>query len=159
VKRRPKSLDSPLVPRVIRVVSRMHVWLYRRSRGRLAGRWRVGSAFPRGVPVCLLTTRGRRSGQPRTTPLLYLADGERVVVVASQGGLPRHPQWYLNLEANPRVVVQQGGGVREMSARTADDTERARLWPRLVALYRDYDTYQSWTDRTIPVVVCEPASR
>jgi F420H(2)-dependent quinone reductase len=159
VKARPKGLDSPLVPKVIRVMSRAHVWLYRRSRGRLAGRWRVGSAFPRGVPVCLLTTRGRRSGRRRTTPLLYLDDGDRVVVVASQGGLPRHPQWYLNLQADPHVVVQRGAAVREMLARTADDIERARLWPRLVSLYRDYDAYQSWTDRVIPVVVCEPSSR
>ena len=156
MKPRPKQLDSPLVPRVIRVMSRAHVWTYRRTRGRVGGRWRVGSAFPRGVPVCLLTTRGRVSGQARTTPLLYLPDGNAVIVVASQGGLPKDPQWYRNILADPDVVVQVRGDVRPMRARTADDTERARLWPRLVEHYRDFDTYQAWTDRRIPVVVCEP---
>ena len=156
MKPRPKQLDSPFVPRVIRVMSRAHVWTYRRTRGRVGGRWRVGSAFPRGVPVCLLTTRGRVSGQARTTPLLYLPDGSSVIVVASQGGLPQDPQWYRNILADPDVVVQVRGDVRPMRARTADDTERARLWPRLVEHYRDFDTYQAWTDRRIPVVVCEP---
>ena len=72
---RPKQLDSPVVPKVIRVMSRANVWVYRRTRGRIGGKWRVGSAFPRGVPICLLTTRGRVSGKPRTTPLLYIAEG------------------------------------------------------------------------------------
>jgi deazaflavin-dependent oxidoreductase (nitroreductase family) len=156
VKPRPKQLDSPWVPRILRVASRAHVWVYRRTRGRVGGRWRVGSAFPRGVPVCLLTTRGRKSGRLRTTPLLYLPDGEAVVVVASQGGLPTNPLWYRNIEADPHVVVQVRGDVRQMRARTADGTERARLWPRLVEHYSDFDAYQSWTERPIPVVICEP---
>ncbi|MFF5264853.1 nitroreductase family deazaflavin-dependent oxidoreductase [Actinomadura viridis] len=154
---RPKGLDSPLVPRVLKVASRLNVAVYRATGGRIGGTWRVGSAFPRGVPVCLLTTRGRRTGLPRTLPLLYLADGERVILVASQGGLPRHPLWYLNLRADPRVAVQIRRETREMRARTADAAERAELWPRLVAMYADFDRYQSWTDREIPVVVCEPA--
>ncbi len=152
---RPKQLDSTVVPQVIRLMSRANVWAYRKTRGRVGGRWRVGSAFPRGVPVCLLTTRGRVSGRPRTTPLLYLLAGDSVVVVASQGGLPADPQWYRNIQADPEVVVQIRADVRRMHARTADD-ERSRLWPRLVAHYRDFDTYQSWTERTIPVVICEP---
>jgi F420H(2)-dependent quinone reductase len=156
VKPRPKQLDSPLVPTVMRVISRANVWAYRKTRGRVGGRWRVGSAFPRGVPICLFTTRGRVSGQPRTTPLLYLVDGASIVVVASQGGLPSHPQWYRNVQADPDVVVQVRGDVQPMRARTADDAERAQLWPRLVAHYRDFDSYQSWTDRPIPVVICEP---
>ncbi|MBG6089065.1 nitroreductase family deazaflavin-dependent oxidoreductase [Actinomadura viridis] len=154
---RPKGLDSPLVPRVLKVASRLNVAVYRATGGRIGGRWRVGSAFPRGVPVCLLTTRGRRTGLPRTLPLLYLADGDRVILVASQGGLPRHPLWYLNLRADPRVAVQIRRETRVMRARTADAAERAELWPRLVAMYADFDRYQSWTDREIPVVVCEPA--
>ena len=140
----------------MRVMSRANVWVYRKTRGWLGGRWRVGSAFPRGVPICLLTTRGRVSGQPRTTPLLYLVDGASIVVVASQGGLPSHPRWYRNIQADPNVVVQVRGDVMPMRARTADDAERDRLWPRLVAHYRDFDSYQSWTDRPIPVVICEP---
>ncbi len=153
---RPKQLDSTVVPHMIRLMSRANVWVYRKTRGRVGGRWRVGSAFPRGVPVCLLTTRGRVSGRPRTTPLLYLLDGDNVVVVASQGGLPADPQWYRNIQADSEVVVQIRADVRRMHARTADDDERSRLWPRLVAHYRDFDTYQSWTERTIPVVICEP---
>jgi deazaflavin-dependent oxidoreductase (nitroreductase family) len=140
----------------MRVASRAHVWTYRRTGGRIGGRWRIGSAFPRGVPVCLLTVRGRKSGRPRTTPLLYLADGDAVVVVASQGGMPTNPQWYRNIEADPDVVVQVRGDVCPMRARVADAEQRARLWPRLVEHYSDFDDYQSWTERPIPVVICEP---
>ena len=153
---RPKQLDSPLVPKVMRVLSRAHVRLYRATGGRVGGTWRIGSALRRGVPTCLLTTTGRRSGRQHTTPLLSMRDGERVMLVASQGGLPRHPSWYHNITAHPDVVVQIGREVRRMRARTAGEDERAELWPRLVDLYADFATYQSWTDRTIPVVVCEP---
>lgn len=156
MKQRPKQLDSPIVPKIIKTMSRTNVWLYRKTNGRIGGKWRVGSAFPRGVPTCLLTTRGRVSGQPRTAPLLYLRDGDRVVLVASQGGLPRHPQWYRNLQAEPEVVVQIGGDVGVMRARTASGEERARLWSRLVDVYSDFENYQAWTDRVIPVVICEP---
>jgi deazaflavin-dependent oxidoreductase (nitroreductase family) len=152
---RPKELDSPLVPKVMKLMSQANVWVYKKTGGRIGGKWRVGSAFPRGVPVCLLVTRGRKSGQLRTTPLLYLKDGERVVLVGSQGGLPRHPQWYLNLQQDPQVEIQIGSLVRPMRTRTATPPERAELWPRLVALYRDFENYQSWTDREIPVVICE----
>lgn len=155
----PKGLASPVVPRVMRLFSAANVWVYRATAGRIGGTWRVGSAFRRGVPVCLLTTRGRKTGAPRTTPLLFLADGERVVLVASQGGLPAHPLWYGNLQAEPAVEVQIGARARRMRARTATDEERAALWPRLVALYADFERYQAWTDRRIPVVVCEPIDR
>jgi F420H(2)-dependent quinone reductase len=158
VKQKPKGLDARWVPGLIRAMSRAHVWVYRRTGGRIGRRWRLGAAFPRGIPVCLLTTRGRRSGQPRTAPLVYLADGDRAVVVASQGGLARHPQWYLNLCAHPEVTVLTGARVMTMRARTATAQERAELWPRLVALYADYDSYQSWTEREIPVVVLDPVT-
>ena len=156
MKPRPKQLDSPVVPRIIKMMSGANVWLYRRTGGRVGSTWRVGSAFPGGIPVCLLTTRGRVSGKARTVPLVYLADGDRLVLVASQGGLPRNPQWYSNVLADPLVVVQVRGRVRTMRARTADPDERAALWPRLVEMYEDYESYQSWTEREIPVVVCEP---
>jgi deazaflavin-dependent oxidoreductase (nitroreductase family) len=87
---------------------------------------------------------------------VYLEDGERIVVVASQAGRPEHPMWYLNLLADPDVTVQVRDRRRTMRARVADPEERAILWPRLVDLYADYDSYQSWTDRVIPVVVLEP---
>ena len=155
-KPRPAQLDSPFVPRIMKIMSRANTWVYRATGGLVGSRWRVGSAFPRGVPVCLLTTRGRRSGQRRTAPVLYLADGERVVLVASQGGLPRHPSWYFNITADPAVTVQIRRTVHRMRARVADESERADLWPRLLRMYADFDTYQSWTDRQIPVVICEP---
>ena len=158
-KEKPKGLDSPWVPRLLKYASATHVRIYRWTNGRLLGTWRIGSAFRRGVPVCLFTHTGRRSGRLLTTPLLFLPDGERLVVVASQGGLPRNPQWYLNVRANPEVTVQVRGEVRRMRARTASPEERAELWPRLVDLYADFESYQAWTDRVIPVVICEPVAR
>ncbi|MDG3011490.1 nitroreductase family deazaflavin-dependent oxidoreductase [Rhodococcus sp. D2-41] len=137
-------------------MSRANVRLYRATGGRIGGKWRIGSAFRSPVPVCLLTTTGRKSGEPRISPLLYLPDGDSVVVVASQGGLPKNPMWYLNIRANAEVTVQTGSTVRPMRARVAEPDERAALWPRLVELYADFENYQSWTDREIPVVVCEP---
>ena len=100
---RPGGLDHPWVPPIMRGMSRAHVWLYRRTGGRLGARWRVGSAFPRGVPVLLLTTGGRRTKKARTTPLLYLEDGGRYAVVGSQGGLPKDPHipWTVRLWKGP----------------------------------------------------------
>ncbi len=155
-KPRPDGLSHPIVPKVIKAMSRANVWVYRRTNGRIGGTWRIMAGWRKPVPVCLLTHTGRKSGRRFTSPLLFLPDGDRVVVVASQGGLPHHPQWYRNIEVNPDVTVQVRGDVRAMRARTADDAERAALWPRLVDLYADFETYQSWTDRVIPVVICEP---
>ncbi|PTR28955.1 deazaflavin-dependent oxidoreductase (nitroreductase family) [Rhodococcus sp. OK519] len=152
---RPSGLDSKYTVGIIKWMSKFNVKLYRATGGRLGGKWRVGSAFPWGIPVCLLTTIGRKSGQPRISPLLFLEDGDRVILVASQGGLPKNPMWYLNIRANPEVTVQIKSSVRTMQARVASDEERAELWPRLVAMYADFDNYQSWTDRQIPVVICE----
>lgn len=155
-KERPPQLDSPVVAKVIKVASRANTRLYRLTGGLLGSKWRIGSAFPTGIPICLLTTTGKRSGQPRTAPLLHLRDGDRVVLVASQGGLPRHPDWYHNVQAHPQVTVQIKREIRRMTARTATSQERADLWPRLVAMYADFNDYQSWTDREIPVVICDP---
>jgi deazaflavin-dependent oxidoreductase (nitroreductase family) len=151
----PKGLDSPLATKIIKIMSRVNVRLYRATGGRLGSKWRVGSAFPRGVPVMLLTTTGRKSGEPRVSPLLYIEDGPRVIVVASQGGLPRNPAWFYNIRSNPNVTAQIKSNVRQMQARVAGPEERAALWPRLVEMYPDFDKYQSWTDRQIPVVICE----
>lgn len=155
-KPKPAGLDRPSTARIIRRMSALHVWLYRASGGRLGRTWRVGSALRRGVPICLLTTTGASTGLPRVAPLLHMADGDRVVVVASQGGLSSHPQWYRNLQADPDVEVEFRGRRRRLRARTADQHERAQLWPRLVAMYADFAAYQEWTEREIPVVICEP---
>ncbi|MCT2063156.1 nitroreductase family deazaflavin-dependent oxidoreductase [Dietzia cinnamea] len=140
-------------------MSRANTWLYQRTGGRIGGTWRVGSAQRAPVPVCLLTTTGRKSGEPRTVPLLHIPDGDRVLLVASQGGLPSHPQWYRNILADPSVTVQVGRRVRSMTAREATPGERAELWPRLVERYADFAEYQANTSRVIPVVICEPAER
>ena len=108
-----------------------------------------------------LTTIGRKSGKPRTAPLLYLRRGDDFVIVASQGGSATHPAWYLNLRDNPDVSIQVGKDTYELRARTATDSERAQIWPELVDYYPDFDTYAAWTDqgptkRIIPVVICEP---
>lgn len=158
VKAKPKGLDRPSTVRIIKVMSRVHTWVYRASKGRLGRKWHVGSALRKGVPICLLTTTGKLSGQPRTVPLLQLSDGDRVVLVASQGGLPGNPQWYRNLQADSAVQVEYRGRARRMVAHTADAQERAVLWPRLVEMYADFASYQAWTDREIPVVVCEPVT-
>ncbi|GAC68095.1 nitroreductase family deazaflavin-dependent oxidoreductase [Gordonia soli] len=156
---RPDQLDSPVVATLIKWGSRANTRLYQATGGRLGKTWRVGAAMRKPVEVCLLTSTGRKSGQPRTVPLLFLRDDERVVVVASQGGLPKNPAWYHNVVANPQVTIQIGSQKLDLHAREADDAERDRLWPRLVELYADFDTYSAWTDRRIPVIICEPAAR
>jgi deazaflavin-dependent oxidoreductase (nitroreductase family) len=110
-----------------------------------------------GVPTLLLTTVGRRSGQARRTPLIYGEDAGRYLVVASKGGSPEHPAWYLNLEADPRVLVQIKGDVFEAVAHTATDEEKPALWQIMTAIWPAYDEYQTKTDRPIPVVVLTPA--
>ena len=124
--------------------------VYRLSAGRVAGN------VPSGAPICLLTTTGRKTGRPRTVPLLYLPDGDGLVVVASRGGMTTHPAWYLNLLAEPDVVVDLGTARRAMRARPASDEERARVWPRLVDAYEHFASYQRRTPREIPVVILGP---
>jgi deazaflavin-dependent oxidoreductase (nitroreductase family) len=153
---KPEGLDGEFARKVIKAMSAANVRVYRLTRGRIGGTWRVGAAWKKPVPICLMEHRGRKTGKLRTSPLVYLRDDDRVVVVASQAGRPQHPLWYRNLQADPDVTVQIRGERRAMRAHTADAAERAELWPRLVALYSDYDSYQSWTDREIPVVVLEP---
>ena len=135
---------------VVKIMSTLNVWLYRASGGR------IGSRFRHGAPVLLLTTVGRRSGQRRIAPLLYERDGENLLIVASKGGMSRHPLWYRNLEANPEVEVQIGSEKKKMAARRASPEEKAALWPGLVAMYPDYDDYQARTSRDIPVVILSP---
>lgn len=110
------------------------------------------------APTLLLTTIGRRTGLARRTPLIYGRDGGRYVVVASAGGQPTHPAWYLNLSADPRVRVQVRGERFDGRARTATPPERERLWPVMTAVWPDYDEYQAKADREIPVVIIEPVA-
>lgn len=153
---KPQGLDKPAAVRIIKVMSRVNIRLYRLTGGRIGKNWRIGAGFKKPVPICLLTTTGRKSGQARTVPLCFLQDGANIVLVASQGGLPSNPQWYGNLRANPAVEIEIGTKRGAYRGRKASAAERTRLWPQLVELYADFDSYQSWTDRQIPVVICEP---
>ena len=148
--RKPKpytKTETSLLKAVFHGMSVVHTWLYRATRGRL------GSTFPGGAPVLLLTTTGRKTGLPRTTPLLCLENGEDFVIVASQGGMESHPLWYLNLCAHPEVETQFRRTIERRVARTAGKEEKALLWPRVVGLYPPYQSYQARTQRDIPVVV------
>jgi len=126
-----------------------HVDRYVETDGREGHEWR-------GVPTLLLTTRGRKSGKLRRTALIYGKDGEgRYLLVASKGGAPEHPSWYLNLAAHPEVEVQVGADKFAARARTADAREKPRLWQLMTSIWPDYDGYQKKTGRDIPVVIVE----
>jgi F420H(2)-dependent quinone reductase len=128
---------------------RVHNAVYRISKGRLGKR--VGKA-----PVLLLTTTGRKSGEARTKPLFYLADGERFVLVASNAGQDHHPSWFVNLQAKPEAAVEVGDRHVPVTARVADESERNALWPRCVEMFSWYASYQRKTERPIPLVILEP---
>lgn len=132
-----------------RRLSLLHTQVYRATGGML-GRRLVNN------DMLLLTTVGRRSGRRHTVPLLYLREGSRLVVIASWGGRATNPEWYLNLEANPNATAQVRGARFPVVARTADPGERVEWWPRVVAAYDGYDTYQARTDRPIPVIFLDP---
>ena len=127
-----------------------HTTVYRLTGGH------VGHRFPVGPPMLLLDHVGAKTGTKRTTPLVYVEDGEQLVLVASKGGNPKNPGWYHNLRANPETTVQVGSERRPVWARVANAQERKRLWPMALKTYRGYDDYQKRTDREIPLVILEP---
>lgn len=153
---RPEGLDKPWVPKLIKAGAKAQVWAFRKTNGRIGSKWRIGAGFRKPVPTLLLDHVGRKSGTTFTTPLLYLEFGSDIVIVASQGGLPKDPQWYLNLMATPEAVIQIKADRRPVRARVADASERDVLWPLLDDLYADFASYRSWTEREIPIVVLEP---
>jgi F420H(2)-dependent quinone reductase len=128
----------------------LHGVIYRATNGL------IGHRIPGLAPMLLLDHVGARSGIKRTIPLLYIEDGENLVIVASKGGYPKHPAWFHNVRANPDTTIQVGSDRRAVHARVADAEERARLWPQVVGAYRGYAEYQERTDREIPLVVLEP---
>ena len=127
-----------------------HVAKYRETDGEVGYLWN-------GATCLLLTTAGRTSGKPRTVPLIYAADGDRCIVVASKGGAPTHPSWYRNLAAHPTVQVQIKGETFRAKARTVEGAERDRCWAIARAQWPNYDDYAKRTTRVIPVVVLERA--
>lgn len=126
-----------------------HIDEYVATDGRKGHRWK-------GTDTLLLTTRGRKTRKLRRSALIYGKDGDDFVVVASKGGAPAHPAWYLNLSEEPEVVLQVGPEVFAGRARTVTGPERDRLWEQMTGIWPDYDNYQKKTDREIPVVVIEP---
>jgi len=128
-----------------------HVRAYRDTDGETGYMWN-------GAPSLLLTTTGRKTGQPRTSPLIFARDGDDYLIVASMGGAPMHPQWYLNLEANPSAEIQVKAEHLNVTARTASDDEKPRLWEIVNDAWPNYEGYQTRTERKIPVVILTPTS-
>jgi deazaflavin-dependent oxidoreductase (nitroreductase family) len=126
-----------------------HTKVYRETDGETGYLWN-------DAPTLLLTYTGRRSGEKRTTPLIFGRDGDDYLIVASMGGMPRHPWWYENLEANPEAEIQVKAETIPVTARTASRDEKPRLWQTMRDIWPSYDDYQSRTDREIPVVVLTP---
>jgi deazaflavin-dependent oxidoreductase (nitroreductase family) len=133
----------------ITLVGDDHVKAYLESNGEVGYLWN-------GATALLLTTTGRKSGEPRTSALIFAQDGDDYLVVASMGGAPTHPSWYLNLTANPEAEVQVKGDHVPVTARTASDDEKPRLWKIVTEQWPNYDVYQTRTDRVIPLVVLTP---
>jgi deazaflavin-dependent oxidoreductase (nitroreductase family) len=131
-------------------MTRAHVVAYQLSRGKLGGKYR-------GAPVLLLHHTGRKSGKQRVSPLLYLSDGDDLVVVGSKGGSHKHPAWFLNLREMPETTVEVGGEKRPVKVQVASPERREKLWPRMVELYPDYAQYQARTERQIPLVILSPS--
>lgn len=129
-----------------------HVRRYRETNGEVGFLWN-------GATALLLTTTGRKTGQQRTQPLIFAAHGDDYLVVASLGGAPNHPAWYLNLVDNPEAEIQVKGDVIKVTARTADAEEKPELWKVVTAQWPNYDVYQSRTEREIPVVVLSPVGK
>ncbi len=134
---------------VLRRVMGGHTAVYRATNGK------IGHRFPGAPPMLLLDHVGAKSGTRRTSPLVYVRDGDDLVLVASKGGNPKNPAWFHNLKANPETTVQVGSDKIPVRARVASDTERERLWPKAVKTYSGYSEYQERTPRKIPLVVLE----
>ena len=132
-------------------VTRAHIGVYRLSGGKIAG-------TRSGAPVLLLHHTGRRSGSDRVSPLIYIEDGDDLVVVGSKGGSHKHPAWFLNLREMTETEVEVGGERRRVKVRVASPEEKERIWPRAVEVYGDYANYQQRTEREIPLVILSPAA-
>lgn len=134
---------------LMKLMTMVNVAVYKLTSGKVMGR--MG-----GADVCLVTMTGRKSGREITIPLIYTPHGEDVILVASQGGMPKHPAWFYSISANPDITIQVGGDARAMHAHRASDEEKRAIWPVLLEVYPDFDDYQKRTDRNIPVFICSP---
>jgi F420H(2)-dependent quinone reductase len=143
------NLGARLGP-VARLATRAHARLYRMTGGRFLPKW------AEGMPVLSLTTTGRKAGKPRSTTVIYLEDGDRLVVMPSNAGSDATPAWWLNLRANPEAAVQIANERRRVRARVATPEEAQRLWPRMCEAYSGFEAYQQFTEREQPIVLLEP---
>lgn len=152
------NLNSNAVGVGIKWMSRLNTLVYKATGGRIGYNWRIGAnRFSAPPPIGILTTIGRKTGQPRESPLLFLREGDRIVLVASQGGRATNPMWYLNIKTTPQVAFQIKNEKLKLVAREATDGERDEYWPKLDAMYPDFANYRSYTDRKIPILICDPA--
>jgi len=135
-----------------------HIELYRTDPAKAHDWDSTPLGGPGVLPTLLLTTTGRKSGEPRSLPLIYGPAGDGYVIIASKGGMPTHPVWYLNLEANPQCDLMVGAKAVKARARVAEGEERERLWNEMAVIYPPYLDYQKATEREIPVVVLEPVA-
>jgi F420H(2)-dependent quinone reductase len=131
-------------------MTRTQIGVYRLSHGKIAG-------TRSGAPILLLHHTGRKSGKERVSPLIYVEDGDDLVVVGSKGGSHKHPAWFLNLREMTETEVEVGGDKRRVKVRVASPEEKERLWPRAVEVYGDYANYQRRTERDLPLVILSPA--
>lgn len=156
VKKRRDEVDAipskwvPFVRKVMKLYTRLNVWVFKKSNGRLMNK------FPGGAPICLVGMTGRKSGNRREVMLIHLPYGEQKLLVASQGGLDFDPVWYKNIMANPEIDILADGIQRTYLAVQASADEKRSLWPHLLSIYPDFDEYQARTDRDIPVLICTP---
>lgn len=132
-----------------RIFTGMHASVYRLSGGKMGGSMHK-------APILLLTTTGRKTGKQRATPVIYLKDADRFIIVASNSGAQTHPVWWLNLQTTPQATIEVGGKTLHVVARQADKEESNQLWPRLKAMYSGYAQYQQKTTREMPVVILTP---
>lgn len=135
---------------ILRFATRLNVFVFKKSRGRLM------KTFIGGAPISVVTTTGARSGKKREVALIDINWGENKLLVASKGGMSKHPFWYYNIKANPEVEIMAGGKVAKYRAEQASDEEKREVWPVLLEVYPDFDEYQARTDRNIPVFICRP---
>lgn len=144
--------QAGIVRKVTRAYTRLNVWVFKKSKGRLM------KNFPGGYPINVVETTGAKSGLKREIALIHLPIGDDILLVASQGGLDINPLWYNNIKAHPEITVTVAGKSRNLVARQVSDEEKRELWPHLLSLYPPFDEYQARTDRNIPVFRCSDLS-
>jgi deazaflavin-dependent oxidoreductase (nitroreductase family) len=136
------------IKKFIKIMTKLNVWVFKKTNGRLMRN------FPGGYPICIVGSKGKKTGSRREIALIHLPKDDKLLLVASQGGMDTNPVWYYNIAANPNIDVMIGGVETKMIARQVSDDEKRVLWPHLLSLYPDFDEYQARTDRNIPVFEC-----